>query len=218
VAKVTAPLGSGEARGKVGAYVYGTWRGISVVRSLVTPKNEFTTRRVASQTLLSTVAKQWKLQSDECRQEWHDFANKHVFPDWTGADLRLPAWNWWVKIQYLRNFLGLAPSIWPPPFDSLYTFHELSANDDYPTIDVYWTPWMPGDDLDYVAQIFVTHALSPGRQPTLHDAHYHTNVSCHVNQAFITVPETGTYTVFLRPVNVWGMPGNWQSARVTLTE
>lgn len=214
MAKVTAPLGSGEARGKLGGFVYNTWRGISTVRSLVTPKNEFTGPRIAMHDLLKSIAPAWAALDDHTRQLWRDFAIQHVEVDWTGNDIVLPAWNWWIRTQMLRAINELGASVFPPT----HTVTTFMTNIDFvnydPDIDVTWQwPGTP-DPHDYFVEAWLTHVHSPGRSPTLHDAHRLGHTIAAGQDYYFICPEYGYYTAFLRPVHFAGLAGPWQSIRI----
>lgn len=64
MAKVSGPLFSLDARGKLGgSIVYSSWRGINSVRRLVKPANPQSTDQSAIRDLLSDASKAWALGS-----------------------------------------------------------------------------------------------------------------------------------------------------------
>ena len=61
MAKLTAPLMSFGARGKLGgSLVYSNWKGINTARQLVTPANPRSPDQVAQRGLLATVVQAWR--------------------------------------------------------------------------------------------------------------------------------------------------------------
>jgi len=213
MAKVTGPLGSSEARGAVGDRVYGSWRGFNVVRSRVTPKNEISGLRIPMQNLMRTWAPLWATLDPQTRQAWYDFAAQHVEPDWTGQDLQLPAWNWWIRTQIRRDHDSLPASDLPPDSACLTDITTLLF---YNSVGYLTLEWLmtPDDDLfNYRLEAWLTHAHSPGRKPTLHDAHWLNIYAASDIATTITVPAPGYYTLFIRPIHASGMAGNW--SRIT---
>lgn len=64
MAKVSGPLFSLDARGKLGgSIVYSSWRGINSVRRLVKPANPQSTEQSAIRDLISDASKAWALGS-----------------------------------------------------------------------------------------------------------------------------------------------------------
>jgi len=209
MAKVTAPLNSGEARGKVGDLVYNTWRGIATVRARVTPKNEFTEARVAMQDLLKTIAPTWKNLDHTTRALWHAFAAQHVFPDWTGLDLKLPAWNWFIRTQMIRAHDALTPSDLPPEPACLLRLWPTYAYPGAGEADVQFNSDPHETSYDFNYEAWLTHPLSTGRNPTLHDAHFIKSGNAYPSVLTIPLETLGTYTIFMRPVHNSGIPGTW---------
>jgi len=212
MAKVTQPLSSSEARGAVGGFVYNTWRGISTVRSRVTPKNEFTTARVALQDLMTEIAGAWKNLTQQQRLAWHDFAAQHVECDWTGVDKHLTAWNWWIRIQARRSFYGLPQTNDPPIQQCQIRLSDLAT---YPSLSYMTITWnvdiVPPPSI-HVIEVWVTNPLSPGRQATIKDAHFETTGD-PLDESYTFVPASiGQITVFARPLSTDAMAGDWRRA------
>jgi hypothetical protein len=216
MAKVTQPLGSGEARGSVGGYTYGTWRGFNVVRSRVTPKNEFGGIRPATQAIMSAVAPGWGLLTQDQRQAWADFAAQHVEVDWTGTDIQLPAYNWWIRIQCIIAHDSLAPQTDPPTIDQSMSIRITSALPVVHAIVVYWDNSDTDLEDQYIVELWKSGPHSPGRRPTLHDAHWEGCSNASDNSAYSPCFATGAYTFFLRPVTRDGFPCGWQQITASL--
>jgi hypothetical protein len=209
MAKVTAPLNSAEARGVVGDLVYNTWRGIATVRARVTPKHEFTAPRVAMQDLMTSIAGDWAALDQHTRDEWHAYAARHVEPDWTGQDIRLPAWNWWIRVQIRRSLDGLYASNLPPREESTIDLQNLAIVTDMSLLYLTWDLTAHPHYEDYFVEVWATPVHSAGRNPTIHDTK---RIGCtYLTETALEIPCTipGYYTAFARPVHQWGAAGNW---------
>jgi hypothetical protein len=214
VAKVKNPLGSSEARGAVGEFVYGTWRGISVVRTKVTPEAKPPGLREAAQAVLAEAAAAWSTIDPESRQRWYDYAAQHVAPDWTGTDLRLPAYNCFIRTWVTRSIDSWVPSEYPPIDACLCDITDLIAYPTPPIGNVDYTWYGPDDHHNYGVQIWSTNPHSAGRNPTLHDAHRCGVVKGGATSADVPIGAGEIRTAFLRVVHSTGQIGNWHSIRL----
>lgn len=59
MAKVTLPLMSAEARGKVGGLIYNTWRGNSTVKIKKAPAQPRTARQLLIRAFATTCSRAW---------------------------------------------------------------------------------------------------------------------------------------------------------------
>lgn len=60
MAKLTMPLGSYDARGKVAGVVYSSWRGVNYARRLVVPMNPQSDDQTAIRDLITAASQAWK--------------------------------------------------------------------------------------------------------------------------------------------------------------
>ena len=114
MAKVTDPLRSTEARGKVGGTQYNTWRGLRTTRTNVGPGGYNNAPQTAVRTITKGNTAQWKLLTDAQRARWNHYALTHPQSDWTGHPLRLSGYNWYIRCNYWRVFLSLSRLSVPP--------------------------------------------------------------------------------------------------------
>jgi len=70
MAKVIGPLQSFEARGKIGAMVFGMWRGIQWARQHFIPANPQTAGQVNIRTALTLAVAEYQAQSAPEKLEW----------------------------------------------------------------------------------------------------------------------------------------------------
>jgi hypothetical protein len=213
VAKVTGPLHSSEARGRVGSLVYNTWRGIRTVKQHTAPEHEDDPKRVAHKLIVQAAAQRWKTLTDAQRTAWTLFADHHLEVDWTGHQRRLPGFHWYVRIQTKRADISFGYDDDPPTDNALPPLGDLYAVPGYGEITWYWTPDVLWPEFTAVTELFMTKPLSAGRNPTLHDA-YRTGQNWY-DYAGILVEDIpgGWYTAFLRPVTIGGFTGPWSRIR-----
>lgn len=71
MAKVTAPILSGRARGQIGAtQVYASWRGVQYARSYVVPRNPQTAAQTQRRTVFTAINDLWKRMGSLARAPW----------------------------------------------------------------------------------------------------------------------------------------------------
>jgi hypothetical protein len=215
MAKVTQPLGSVEARGAIGGYVYQPWRGIQTVRSRATPADVPGSAREGIKTLMASVSAAWRNLTDAQRSAWAEYARLHLDPYWTGEDLRLPAFQRFCKMRFLQEWAGYSGTDDPP---SLLMLHELSTLN---LVDfggqLTWT-WaysqMPGEPSCYL-DAWAIGPHSAGRNMTIHDCrHMFFEVAADLSHTTLLAP-SGTWTSFARLISPYGQDTPWIKCRVT---
>lgn len=71
MAKVTAPILSGRARGQIGGtQVYASWRGVPYARSYVVPRNPQTAAQTSRRDIFSSISDLWKRLGTLARAPW----------------------------------------------------------------------------------------------------------------------------------------------------
>lgn len=217
MAKVLNPLNSSEARGRVGGLVYNTWRGIRTVKTHTDPAHQDDPKRQAHKNVVQAAGLRWQTLTDLQRAAWHHYANEHPDLDWTGRPLRLAGFHWYVRIQVRMIDAGWDYIDDPPSDFCRLTINVFTAEQVGNLVRLVWD--LPiTDPLDeYQIAFFRTKPLSPGRNPTLHDAYY----LQYALYAWGTIddegPAPGTYTYWARPIRINGTVATWLKARVTFT-
>jgi len=74
MAKIIGPVQSFEARGKLGATVFGMWRGIQWARQHFIPANPQTANQVNIRTALTLMVAEWQSQTSTEQDLWSDAA------------------------------------------------------------------------------------------------------------------------------------------------
>lgn len=114
MAKVVAPLGSQEARGRVGMFIYNTYRGIATVKSFSSPNQPGTLKQANAKARLTTITRAWQSLTNAQRAQWVTFANNHTESDWTGNQKRLTGHNMFCRLN-TRVLLAGGTQISVPP-------------------------------------------------------------------------------------------------------
>lgn len=170
MAIVVDPLRSSEARGKVGALSYNTWRGRHTVKTCGIPGNQLTAARIEARRKLIYWSQQWQLLDSAIRAAFEAYAATHPRPDWTGQPLRLTGHQLYVgsRVQVERTGeAGLAyPWEYPPP-DPLLTFSaEAEPATGYVTFFWSHVRMLP----DYYIDIWDSGTVSAGRNPSIKES------------------------------------------------
>lgn len=219
MAKLTQPLGSSEARGKLGGLVYNTWRGISYVKAKATPGNQNTNRRLAVRALTKQCTSRWQSISDAQRSLWNFYASIHPDPDWTGNPRRLSGYNYFVRSNFRLLDLGLSILDNPPVRPNQFPLATLSAEASGSSIEVSWTLPAGAVASEFKVDIWYSPPLSAGVQPKLELTKHKVYVSAEDGSH--TTPEIsrGSYGVFARTIDESsGLASPWLLASVSLGE
>ena len=167
--KLLDPLGSGEARGKLGGTVYNTWRGIHYARSSSSPANPNSPRRLAARAITRQLTARWQLITDIERSWWNDYASSHPLVSWNTATKRLTGFNWFVRANFQRVSMSLSVLDTPPvdPAPPALTLFEASQN--LAEIDLSWNLSVDLSSSRQKVDIWVSRPCSPGRAPKIQD-------------------------------------------------
>jgi len=213
MAVVTQPLGSAEARGSVGGLTFSAWRGKSVVRTRAGPSGPPTAKQLAAQDALATASANWRTLDQATRDIFHNYARQHVRPYWTGEDLRIPGFHWYVKLQcnlYRWEDISNLPDPWPvPAFDMPDANFEQVTN----ALNFSWTPEDPAPQENAGWEIWIAGPHSAGRFATIHDALFLDFFEYPDDAAQIIAPPDGWYTAFFRPLLFSGQVAPFRSLR-----
>ena len=109
MAKVTNPLFSSEARGKVGGIIFNTWRGFSTVKVKKSPAQPRTARQMLIRAFCVTCSRVWATISQVNRDGWTAYATAHPDVDWTNTPKRLTGINFYTRCGV--RLLDLAKSV-----------------------------------------------------------------------------------------------------------
>jgi hypothetical protein len=211
VAVVTWPLSSGEARGRVGDLIYNTHRGTSYVKTHVVHQSEFTDPQIAARAVTTAVTQAWHDLKDADRPPWNAFALKHTLNHWTGQPKRLSGYNWYVRLNWMPQYLSIYPATYPPPHLASYIFADLNAVATGLTADLTWTPQVTPGDPDCQVCFRVEGPHPPGILPSIKRARTLNLAYESAGAASYTVPLDGFYTfhIWYQSLIFGPMPPTW---------
>lgn len=217
MAKLTQPLGSSEARGKLGGYVYNTWRGIAYVKAKATPGNQNTPRRLALRALAKACTTRWQAITDGQRAQWNYFAASTPDVHWTGNPKRLSGYNWFIRTNVRLLDIGLSILDTPPYRPLPWPLATLAASVISDEITITWT-LPPGPVASQLTtDIWYTAAQSAGRQPKLEDAKHKAYVASEAGTHTTPALATGTYGIFARTIDeLTGLASPWLLVTATI--
>jgi hypothetical protein len=114
MAKVVLPLGSMEVRGKVGGFIFNTYRGISTVKAFKSPSQPNSAAQVNARARLTDATRAWASLTASQRVQWQVFSADHLEPDWTGKPKRLTGHNIFCRLYTRLAMVGGAAPTVPP--------------------------------------------------------------------------------------------------------
>lgn len=218
MAKVTAPLHSSEARGKVGGVVYNTWRGISYVRTRVTPVTQGSPAQLAVQALFESCRLRWYTLSDAQRALWTDYANSHPRSDWASNTIRMSGFNAFRQCNFRLQHAGGAWLDDPPIDPNQVVISTLAGVQDGADIDVSWTLLPPIEVDTHWTNLWLSFPMSAGRQPKIEDCHHVLYADATDLAATIAHGGAGHYGIFARTVHkTSGLVSPWTLALADVT-
>ncbi len=207
MAKLTQPLGSSEARGALGGLVYGSWRGVSFVRTKVTPATQNTARQIAIRGFAASITDAWKnLFTDTDRRAWDTYAESHTLSDWTGSPKRLSGYNWFMKINVPHLDCGGPGVLVPPSIPAPPAIESLSAAPDSEHFHLSWADYPLRLGESYYLDIAVTPKLSPGRKPCPHWAIHNTYFELVNDSTPLPHSGPGRYGIYCRVIDFLAGP------------
>jgi hypothetical protein len=214
MAKVTQPLGSSEARGRVSGLVYNTWRGLHTVKSHKDPGHESDPKRQAHKAIVQAAGIRWQSLTYPQRASWEAFAKEHPDLDWSGNAKRLSGYHWYVRVQTRLIDVGELYKDDPPtePNPTWLSNPYIMFTGGGGPSDLIWDAHGPPAMPDAYLDVWHTKPLSPGRNPTIHDA-TRLMIATFWMESSMIANETLTVTYWLRSIFENGLTTPWLSYR-----
>jgi hypothetical protein len=198
MAKVTSPLFSSEARGRVGGVVYNTWRGLATAKCKIAPAQPRTARQLAVRAYLTTLSKAWKSQSDANRALWNLYAVDHPRTDWSGSSVRSTGLNWFLALNSRRLDQGLALVATPPIVDGPANVAAPVLTGGVGTLSLAFTAY--GGTATQI-EAYLYGPRSAGVIPRFTKAKFKSRGPGETTPFVITALGAGLYTVWYRAVS-----------------
>lgn len=220
MAKVTQPLMSLGARGKMGALIFNQWRGFNTVKAYTAPVQPGSAEQLAMRALIGDAVAAWTALSSANRQSWIDFAPLHLESDWTGSQKRLTGQNWFVRGYCFNTLCGVAPldaaPSDPAPAALVGAGFALVAGPPK-KITLTWTAPVAATSF---LQIWQTPALSVGRVPKFPIAEEIATIPASTTSPYDVVnPVTpGRYGFWVRVIDtLTSLASQWTSSDITVS-
>jgi len=215
MAKLTGPLHSSEARGRVGGLMYNTWRGLHYVKSQTAPAQPRSQAQLAIRAICVAMARVWGTKTAASRTDWNSYAAVHPETDGMGSPKRLSGMNWFVRLASRMTFYGLVPATAPPsaaPPSSPLLF--AAANGASSSV-ITWTS--PGGTATLM-EIYAQGPLSQGRAGKLANAKYRVHLAAEGATVTITPLSPGKWAFWGRfALEADGQVSPWVTDDATVT-
>lgn len=198
MAKVTGPLHSTEARGKVDALQYNTWRGLHVVKSIGQPQTQYSDPQKAARAVTAALAPAWEGLNEWTRDLWRVCAELYRQPDWTGSDRPLHAQAAFIKCNYHRLAYQFTYNDRPALLHEYRTLGGLTATPSPGEVAVEWNQSQWGEPSDLFVHGTIQGPYSIGRRPDI--THRRFWAYCNFGEGLLNPGPLadGHYTVWLR--------------------
>lgn len=215
MAKVTMPLFSSEARGKVASLVYNSWRGLHTVKSSIAPAQPRSSKQLQIRAYAVQLARAWASVSSANQQTWRDYATAHQSTDWSGSPVRLTGLNWYLKasINLLRQ--GKAVVATAPITAAPASVAALVLTPGAGQISAAFTAF---GGTDTSLEIWIVAGRGLGIQPKIEMARFNKFAPGETTPCVITGLAAGNTTVFIRATSeTTGLCSAWVSASAVVT-
>jgi hypothetical protein len=215
MAKVTNPLMSSQARGKVGGMVFNNWRGFATVKVNKSPSQPRTSRQLAIRAFCTTLTRAWSALTAGNREGWTNYANAHPLLDWTNTPRRTTGINMFVAMNIRRLDMGSAQVDTAPTIAAPASVAGLVPTGGSGQISVAHTS--PGGTATQI-DIWTHGPHSAGQVGNIVRAKHRSYAAAETTPTVISGLSPGLYTVFARHINeADGQASPFTSADATVT-
>lgn len=214
--KVLDPLGSTEARGRIGGRVFNTWRGINYVKRSTAPSQPRTERQLLIRSWCINLVRKWQTLTSINQGWWNDFASAHTESGSMGTSKRLTGANWYVRLNTRLAGFGTVPVDTPPSISAPNPVTGLVGIPGALSFTFDWTQELaPGTKID----LWGTGPHSPGQFGKIERAkHYAYAEGEAAGPSVVANLSPGTYTIFARLISESdGQASTWTSDTVVVS-
>jgi len=214
--KVLDPLGSTEARGRIGGRCHNTWRGISYVKSSTAPSQPRSERQLLIRSRAINLIRKWQTLTSIKQGWWNDYAAAHTESGSMGTTKRLTGANWYVRLNTRLADFGIAPIDTPPAVAAPGPVTGFVGINGALSFTFDWTAELsPGTKLD----LWSTGPHSAGQLGKIERAKHRAYAEGEAAGPDVVANlAPGTYTLFARLINeTTGQASTWVSDVVTVS-
>lgn len=215
MAKVTGPLFSTEARGRVGGLIYNTHRGMSTVKAQCAPAQPRSAKQLRIRAAGVTLARKWQGLLQTTRDAWNAYALLHQETDGMGIGKRLSGMNWYIRLNTRQMHAYNAILTNPPSAaapDAPTSFLATGGND-----EIVCT-WASPENGTWNVTLYISGPHSAGAIAKLPRAKFQVNANANAATTTITGLQPGTYSVWARMFDtVNALVSAWQLSETIVT-
>jgi hypothetical protein len=216
VVKLLDPLGSTEARGRVGGKVFNTWRGINYAKGKTSPAQPRSQAQLAVRGYLSKLVRQWASLPAVNQGWWNDYAVAHPQTGFGGTGKRLTGSNWFVMLNCRMLLMGYAVVLVPPADPAPGIPTGLTCTGSAGQVSIDWTA-----EVSYVNDLncWFDGPHTAGRQGKIERAKAKGSWAGNAaGPVIINQLAPGTYTAFFKmQAKASGLSSPWVSVVFTIT-
>lgn len=204
--KIKAPLHSMDARGRMGVgFVLSNWRGTSVARVFVVPRNPRSSRQLTIRALMTSASREWTSLTDAFRLGWTVYSTEQSRKNIFGQSITASGFNEYCALFVLASDIGGTPVSEAP-----ITVGPLMVTDGVieggalaGEIDVDWTAGQGG-----FVDVWMSKLLPAGRAPKESD-YVHNSYTADVTatKTISGLTTGGKYAVRIRQIFDNGQSG-----------
>jgi hypothetical protein len=214
--KILDPMGSTEARGRIGGRVFNTWRGISYVKNNTAPAQPRSAKQLLLRSRAIALVRKWQTIGSIKQGWWNDFAATHTETGSMGVTKRLTGANWYVRLNTRLAELGTAPIDTPPAIPAPAGVTGFVLTPGALSFQFNWTQELTGV---CKIEVWICGPHSPGRLGKIERAKLVSFWDAEaVGPEVIANLAPGTYTVFARLITeADGQVSPWVSSTVVVS-
>jgi hypothetical protein len=213
MAKVSGPLNSSEARGKVGGLVYNTYRGVSTVRAKHAPAQPRSSLQLQARASAIAVTRAWF--ACQHKLAWEAYAALHPSADGMGNSIRSSGQNWFVALNTRLTAMQSDLLVDPPPDHTMPAITGIIVS---PSPGHITFTCVSPSEFSINIEFWLHGPHSIGAAGSIKLARHINTVGSYVMVGIIDISLSGRYTVFLRPTHsIYGTAGLFQSFDVDVT-
>jgi len=218
MARVSLPIQSEAARGKLGSKVYIAWRGLETVRIKVAPTQPRTSRQLDVRNILTGVIREYGNLTDGNVADWKTYATLIKKTDSLGQQYTPTAANMYLSLNYFRAEFGASSSTTPPvtavaaSIKTLTLTGGVNAGD----LKIDWVLRGTGSASDWIWIELAGPFTSKQRVSSSSQYRYNSKVAGNLTTKTITgLTASGNYWVRVRYIDQYGQQSLKQTKKGT---
>jgi len=198
MAKCVGPAHSTEARGRIEALNYNTWRGIRLAKRFTSPAQPRSLRQLSVRAFLIQFTRAWAALTDSDRDSWNTWATDHPVSDWTNTSIRRTGANCYAGLSSRLADIGIAAVDTAPVANAPAPVADLALTGGAGQISCAFTE-DTGTNMQIDFWLWGPH--SKGAIPKFSKARHSTYADAESSPVVISGLAPGYYTVWARMIS-----------------